>query len=112
MYRVGTDWYMHAIGEGAHGKQASENVDELQDFLRRTGLAGGRVADGNSGPPGMPTRPPQKKPDLVVSVPAGVKPGQKMQMQTPDGYTMQVAVPASARPGQQLQVAQPVVYTQ
>ena len=38
LYRVGSDWWMYAIGEGAHGRQASENVDEFQDFIRAHSL--------------------------------------------------------------------------
>ena len=30
LYRVGNDWWMYAIGEGAHGTMATDNVDEFQ----------------------------------------------------------------------------------
>lgn len=108
LYRVGEEWYMHAIGEGAHGTMAKDNVDELQEFLRRTQLQAHRAATG--GPPGL-AHANQRKPDLAVKVPPGVAAGQKLMMNTPDGYQVAVAVPVQATPGTTIHVAQPMIYT-
>mmetsp|Transcript_42939 Transcript_42939/g.124145 ORF Transcript_42939/g.124145 Transcript_42939/m.124145 type:complete len:270 (+) Transcript_42939:64-873(+) len=41
---------------------------------------------------------------LQIQVPAGVQPGQTIQVQAPDGRLLQVQVPAGVSPGQTLQV--------
>jgi hypothetical protein len=110
LYRNGTDWYMHAIDEGADGTMARDNVDELQSFLRRMHL------DTSRGPPGLPPGAGgavhKPRPVMGVVVPQGMHAGQSMAVATPDGYQVAVAIPMGAVPGQQLHVSQPDMYTQ
>ena len=44
---------------------------------------------------------------VSVTVPAGVRPGMGLNIQTPAGQTMRVTVPAGVRPGMQFQAAVP-----
>jgi hypothetical protein len=44
-----------------------------------------------------------QKRKMLVTVPGGVVSGQMIQMQTPEGITVQVAVPAGVGPGQQFE---------
>jgi hypothetical protein len=106
LYRVGPDWWMHAIGEGAHGTMAKDNVDELQDFLRKEKLwpVGGLAQQFK---PSVPKAQRCKKPPVVVVVPQGVPAGAALQTTTTEGYTLQATVPVGAAPGSQFQIEQP-----
>jgi len=45
LYRVKGEWWCHAIGEGAVGKTASENVDEFQAYIRKHSLVERKIAE-------------------------------------------------------------------
>mmetsp|Transcript_12549 Transcript_12549/g.29517 ORF Transcript_12549/g.29517 Transcript_12549/m.29517 type:complete len:215 (-) Transcript_12549:152-796(-) len=51
LYRVGDEWWMYAIGEGAHGTMAKDNVDEFQDFIRQHQLVEQALAKDQRGGP-------------------------------------------------------------
>ena len=42
---------------------------------------------------------------VIVTIPAGVAPGQQLQARAPDGQLLQIQVPASKGPGESLQVS-------
>lgn len=110
LYRVGPDWWMHAIGEGAHGTMAKDNVDELQMFIRQHNLWPAAKLQQVCKPSLPPQQRRRKKP-VVVVVPQGVPAGGALQTTTPEGYTLQATVPAGTRPGTQLQLEQPDMAT-
>jgi tellurium resistance protein TerZ len=112
LYRNGPDWYMHAIDEGAHGRTAEDNVDELQAFLATHQLPSHRP------PPGAGINAP--KLDMAVGVPPGVQPGGCFRVQMAGGFVIDVTVPpgvdvmpvAPGWPGPFIRVTQPEMYTQ
>ena len=63
--RIGPDWWCHAIGEGADGRTASENVNEFQDYIRKHQLVKRKIAEHQSlrdlglGPPQQQQPRPQ-----------------------------------------------------
>lgn len=44
LFRVAGEWWCHAIGEGADGKTAKDNVDELQAYISQNQLVERKVA--------------------------------------------------------------------
>jgi len=100
LYRVGDDWWMHAIGEGAHGTMAKDNVDEFQDFINSHDLVGLATAKAAA-----PT--PTKKVRLKVPPNSGNGPN-KIAFKSGNGQCMQeVTVPATVIAGSYIEV--PVV---
>ena len=96
LYRVGSDWYMYAIGEGAHGKMAKDNVDELQDFLTAHDLQNQTAAKPPSTQQQVKLKAPPKK---------GGYP-RKVMFNTPGkpGCKQEVTIPAHIEAGQVVEV--------
>merc|ERR550514_2379087 len=100
---------------------ADEGDDDLKNLLKRHNGDVNQAANAylDSGVRGTPAplpiaqaRPQQAPPeqDLVqVICPAGVAPGQQMQVQAPSGMQLRVTVPQGIRPGQNFLVRCPPV---
>jgi hypothetical protein len=66
-----------------------DNVDELQEFLRRARLwPVGSLPQTHK--PSVPKAQRRAKPPIVVVVPQGMPQGGALQTTTPEGYTLQV----------------------
>ena len=85
LFRSGNKLYLHIIGEGAAGKTAADNVDELQDYCRKHLR---RIKQ---------TAPTQAK--LRATVPPGLRTGAHFKVQVPAGYFVNLQVPAGAAAG-------------
>jgi len=110
------DWCLRIISEAAMGRTAHDNVDELQNHIKRDpprppppavfggGMPGGGLAGMGHGGGGMMSASgripvPTSAPQMSVTAPPGVGGGQQMQVMLPDGGAMVVIVPAGTPPG-------------
>lgn len=100
LYRVGTDWWMHAVGEGADGKTAFDNVDEFQAFLARTDLV---TTQMQAAP-----KPMQK---AKIKVPSNLGSQRKLGFRTPGGGTEEVIIPRNVQQGETVEVPIVDIYT-
>lgn len=97
LFRDGSDWHMYAIGEGASGRKAKENVDELQAFLQSHNLVG-FVDD----------KPPSAPRNARITVPQGAN--QSVGFNTPGGK-QQVRIPPTVHAGDVIEVPIVEIYT-
>jgi len=91
LYRVNSDWYMHAVGEPAMGRTVQDNIDEMQAFLRRTPLAQLQAS-----------KPPPVAKMAKIQVPA--QKAQKVGFRTDTGGVQEVTLPPQAKPGDVMEV--------
>ena len=117
---------MLSVGEPANGRTAREAKFQQAVMQQSRHSASGcfpraaalvpaavAVAPSHSGPPqGVPPGFAAAAASIVaVQCPAGMSPGQALQVQGPSGQMFQVAVPTGVGPGQtfHIQLAAPVV---
>jgi len=93
LYRVGNDWWIHAVGEPADGKTAFDNIDEYQAFLSRTHLV---RTQSQAAPKAM-----QK---AKIKVPANLGPGNQLAFRTPAGGMEQITLPQNVRANDTIEV--------
>ena len=123
----GGGWSMLSVGEPANGRTAREAKFQQAVIQQSRHSASGRfpraaalvpaaavaVAPSHSGPPqgGFVGAGAACASILAVQCPAGMSPGQALQVQGPSGQMFQVAVPTGVGPGQtfHIQLAAPVV---
>jgi len=91
LYKRGNDWFMHAIGEGAAGRTAADNVDELQAFLTKHPLASSTSV----------VPPPQM---ALIKAPATLGAQRKIAIPLPSGGHEQVTLPPDTKPNDMIEV--------
>jgi len=91
LYKRGTDWFMHAIGEAATGRTAAENVDELQAFITKHPLTTSTT----------PVPPPRT---AMIKAPAVIGPQRKIAVPLPSGGREEVLLPTAVQPNDMIEV--------
>lgn len=102
LYRDGGtgEWCMHVISEPAMGRTVNDNVDELQDFIKRhPPLPRGPGRGISAAVGGMMSKTADGVLQLVVTVPPGMVPGQRLVVNGGAKGPIWAMIPVGAAPG-------------
>ena len=94
-----------SAGPGAYNQFQYPGAGMGSGMLRGLSMMGAGMPQPRISAAPVPQMVQPRQPQMMmVTVPAGVYPGQSLQLRTPAGTLVQVQVPQGCRPGSQFQI--------